>query len=136
MVSRRTQVIGAVVAVASGLLVGFMIHFHPEGLHVPSWVAYVAASAFVFAGLCLLAGAVEVNWLQRWLGIAVTLCLFVVSSWVAFGPGERECSMSIPLLQAVAPDALCRGAFGIGALLIALFLGLFVRRAISSASEA
>jgi hypothetical protein len=135
-VSRRTQLIGAVTAVAAGLIVGYMIHFHPKGLRVPSWVAYVAASAFVFAGLCLLAGAAEVSWLHRSLGIAVTLCLFVVSVWVAFGPGARECSMSIPFLQTVAPDALCRGAFGIGALLVASFLGLFVRRALSSKSAA
>jgi hypothetical protein len=92
----------------------------------------VAASAFVFAGLCLLAGALEINWIQEWLGIAVTLSLFVVSLWIVFGPGERACSMSIPFVQTVAPDALCRGAFGIGALLVALFLGLLVRRALSS----
>ena len=133
-VPRRTQFIGAVVSVAAGLVVGFMIHLHPEGLRVPAWVAYVAAAAFVLAGLCLLAGAMEIPWLQQWLGIAVTLSMLVVSLWIAFGPGERECSMSIPFVQTVAPDALCRGAFGIGALLVALFVGLLVRRALSSGS--
>ena len=133
-VPRRTQFIGAVVSVAAGLAVGFMIHLHPEGLRVPAWVAYVAAAAFVLAGLCLLAGAMEIPWLQQWLGIAVTLSMLVVSLWIAFGPGERECSMSIPFVQTVAPDALCRGAFGIGALLVALFVGLLVRRALSSGS--
>ena len=133
-VPRRTQFIGAVVSVAAGLGVGFMIHLHPEGLRVPAWVAYVAAAAFVLAGLCLLAGAMEILWLQQWLGIAVTLSLFVVSLWIALGPGERACSMSIPFVQSIAPDALCRGAFGIGALLVALFLGLLVRRAITSGS--
>jgi cytosine/uracil/thiamine/allantoin permease len=111
-----------------------MIHLHPEGLRVPAWVAYVAAAAFVLAGLCLFAGALEIDWLQQWLGIAVTLSMLVVSLWIAFGPGERECSMSIPFVQTVAPDALCRGAFGIGALLVALFIGVFVRRALSSGS--
>ena len=133
-VPRRTQFIGAVVSVAAGLAVGFMIHLHPEGLRVPAWVAYVAAAAFVLAGLCLLAGAMEIPRLQQWLGIAVTLSMLVVSLWIAFGPGERECSMSIPFVQTVAPDALCRGAFGIGALLVALFVGLLVRRALSSGS--
>ena len=134
-IPRRTQLIGAVAALATGFVVGFMIHAHPEGLRVPAWVAYVADSAFVLAGLCLLAGAIEVNWLQRLLGIAVALSLFVVSLWVAFGPGERECSMSIPFLQTVAPDALCRGAFGVGSLLIGLFLGLVVHRAMRSNPE-
>ena len=133
-VPRRTQFIGAVVSVAAGLAVGFMIHLHPQGLRVPAWVAYVAAAAFVLAGLCLLAGAMEIPRLQQWLGIAVTLSMLVVSLWIAFGPGERECSMSIPFVQTVAPDALCRGAFGIGALLVALFVGLLVRRALSSGS--
>jgi cytosine/uracil/thiamine/allantoin permease len=133
-IPRRTQFIGAVVAVAAGLVAGLMIHLHPEGLRVPAWVAYVAAAAFVLAGLCLFAGALEIDWLQQWLGIAVTLSMLAVSLWIAFGPGERECSMSIPFVQTVAPDALCRGAFGIGALLVALFIGVFVRRALSSGS--
>jgi hypothetical protein len=133
-ISRRAHFIGVIVAVAAGLVVGFMIHLHPEGLRVPAWVAYVAAAAFVLAGLCLLAGALEIDCLQQWLGIAVTLSMLVVSLWIAFGPGERECSMSIPFVQTVAPDALCRGAFGIGALLVALFISLLVRRALSSGS--
>lgn len=130
--SRRTQLIGGFAAAAAGLLVAFMIHAHPENLRVPAWVAYVAASAFVLAGLCLLAGAIGVAWLQQLFGIAVTLSLFSVSAWIAFGPGERECSMSIPLLQTTSPDALCRGAFGFGTLLIALLLGLIVLRALRS----
>src|SRR6266404_591559 len=94
--SRRTQLLVAAATGTAGLLVAFMIHLHPEGLLVPAWVAYVAASTFVLAGLCVLAGALEINGLQEWLGIAVTLSLFVVSLWIAFGPGERACSMSIP----------------------------------------
>ena len=133
-VPRRTQFIGAVVAVAAGLVVGLMIHRHPEGVRVPASVAFVAAAAFVLAGLCLFAGALEIDWLQQWLGIAVTLSMLVVSLWIAFGPGARECSMSIPFVQTAAPDALCGGAFGIGALLAALFIGVFLRRALSSGS--
>jgi len=128
--SRRTQLIGAVIAIASGLTAGVLIRLHPEGLHAPAWVAYVAASAFVLAGLCLVAGAFAQAWLLRWLGIAVTLSLLAVSSWLAFGPGERTCSMSIPFFRALAPDALCRGAFGLGAILVALLLVLVVRRAL------
>ena len=128
--SRRTQLIGAVAAVATGLVIGVMVHVHPEGLRAPAWVAYAAASAFVLAGLCLLAGAPGSARLQRWLGIAVTLPLLAVGSWVAFGPGERACSMSIPFLDSVAPEALCRGAFGAGSILIGLFLGLSLHRAL------
>jgi hypothetical protein len=112
-----------------------MIYFHPEGLRAPAWVAYVAASAFVLAGLCLLAGAVGNTSLQRWLGVAVTVSLFAVSVWVAFGPGQRECSISLPFVQSLAPDALCRGAFGVGAILVGLFLVLVLRRTIGNRSE-
>src|SRR5437773_2335918 len=73
-VSRRTQLLGAAAAVTAGLVVAFMIHLHPEGLHVPAWVAYVAASAFVLAGLCLLAGALDIKWLH---GVA-RHCRYVV----------------------------------------------------------
>jgi hypothetical protein len=113
-----------------------MIYAHPEGLRVPAWVAYIAASAFVLAGLCLLAGAVGNTSLQRWLGIGVTASLFVVGVWVAFGPGRRECSISLPFVQSIAPDALCRGAFGVGAILVGLFLVLVVRRTVGNRSEA
>lgn len=133
--SARTQLIGAVTALGAGIFTGVMIYLHPEGLRVPAWVAYAAASAFVFAGLCLLAVAFEVDWLQRWLGIAVALSLFVVSAWGAFGPGERECSISIPFLQTIAPDILCRAAFGAGSLLTGLLLGFVVHRALRSDSE-
>ena len=136
MISRRTQLIGGFAATALGLFIGVMIHAHPEELRAPAWVAYVAGSAFALAGLSLVAGALEALRVQRWLGAAVAMSLFAVSLWVAFGPGERACSMSIPFLQTPAPDALCRGAFGIGSLLIALFLGVFLYRAIRSRPEA
>ncbi len=53
----------------------------------------------------------------------------------SLGPGDRACSISMPFLRTVAADALCRGAFGIGAILVAVFLGLVVRSAITSHSE-
>src|SRR5436305_7675744 len=101
--SRRSQMIAAVVATPSGLLVAYLIHAHPEGLRVPAWVAYVAASAFVLVGLGLFAGVVGVVPLQRWLGVAATACLFVVSAWVAFGPGEIE----FPFLPRAVGEAVC-----------------------------
>jgi hypothetical protein len=126
------QAVGGAFSIAVGLIVGALIHLHPEGLRVPAWVAYVAASAFALTGLSLLAGALEAIRLQRWLGVAVALSLLAVGSWIAIGPGERACSMSIPFLRTAAPEAVCRGAFGLGALLVALVLGVLARRAIKS----
>jgi hypothetical protein len=134
--SRSTQLVLAAVAVASGLLVGFLIYVHPEGLRAPAWVAYVAAFAFVLAGLSLLAGAIGAIALQHWLGVAITASLFAVALWVAFGPGERECSMSLSFVESIAPDAVCRSFFGVGAILVGLFLVLVLRRSFGRRPEA
>jgi len=132
----RSQLLMAAATALMGVLVVTLIYLHPEGLHVPAWVAYVAASAFVLAGLCLLAAVTGMIWLQRLLGVAVGLSLFVVSLWVAFGPGPRECSVSLSFVQGVAADALCRGAFAIGAILVGLFIVLAIYRIVSKRSEA
>lgn len=42
--------------------------------------------------------------------------------WVAFGPEARNCAVSFAFFAGLAPDALCRSAFGAGALLLALVL--------------
>ena len=132
----RSQLLMAAATTLLGVLVVMLIYLHPEGLHVPAWVAYVAASAFVLAGLCILAMVIGMVWLQRLLGVAVALSLFVVSLWVAFGPGPRECSVSLSFVQGVAADALCRGAFAIGAILVGLFIVLAIYRIVSKRSEA
>ena len=113
-----------------------MVHAHPEGLRAPAWVAYVAAAAFGWAGLSLLAGLFHAVRLQRWLGIAVVLSLFSISLWIAIGPGDRACSMSIGGFWTESGDVICRGAFGLGSLLIALMLVLSVRSAIRGSGEA
>jgi hypothetical protein len=127
--SRTTQLFAAVIAVAVGALVGVMIYRYPEGLHAPAWVGYMAASSFVFAGFCLFAAAADVPWLQRWLGLAVALSLLSVSAWVAFGPGERECSFSLSFMSGFASEAMCRGGFATGAILVGLLVVLAVRHA-------
>jgi hypothetical protein len=132
--SRRTRLIVAGAAVAIGVFSAFMVRAHPESLHAPNWVAYVAASAFVMAGLCLFAGSFGLAWLECWLAIAVTVALFAVSLWIAVGAGEHACSLSVPGFAGDASDAVCRGAFGIGALLVGVLLGLLVYRLITRRS--
>ena len=126
--SRRTQLIAGGASVALGLFVAVLIHIHPETLRAPAWIVYVAASVFVLAGACLLSVAFDVVWLQRWLGLGIAGCLFAVNAWIALGPGERTCSISSSFFGGAAPEALCRGAFGVGALLMGVFLALMIRR--------
>ena len=118
----------AVAAIAAGVFVMVMVGSHPQGLRAPAWIGYAAGCAFILAGLTLVAGALRAPALQRWLGFAVAISLFTVSLWVAFGPGDRACALSMSFIQSVAPDAICRGAFGLGAVLVGLLIVVMLRR--------
>jgi hypothetical protein len=106
-----------------------LIYFQPQQLNAPAWVAYSAATAFLVAGLLLLAGAAKATRTQNWLGVALAVAMVLPGSWVAFGKGERQCTMSLPLLP-LAAEALCRAAFGVGAVLGVVILALYIRRAL------
>jgi hypothetical protein len=127
--------VGGLAAIAVALVIAVMVRAHPEELRAPAWVAYVAASAFGFAGLSLLAGLVQAARLRDWLGVAVALSMLSISAWVALGPGERACSMSIGTFGMVPADIVCRGAFGFGSLLMVLLVFLAVRHAMRSRSQ-
>ncbi len=135
MTERRQRLLGALVSTLAGLLTGAMIYLRPEGLHVPAWVAYAACAAFVFAGLTIMAHEFALHRTHAWLVVACVASLLVPAAWVAFGPGVRECSVSGPFLSAIGPDLLCRGAFGLGAVLVAALLVWIVLRALRQQSS-
>ena len=109
-------------SIVAGLLTAAVINLHPEGLHVPTWVAYVACAAFVFAGLTLVAHEFDLRRTHAWLVVACVASLLVPGAWVAFDPGVRECSVSGPFLSGVGSELVCRGVFGLGAAIVAAFL--------------
>ena len=117
----------AVVAMALALCA--LIYLHPEQLHAPAWVAYSAAAAFFVAGLSLLAGPAGATRTQNWLAVVLVVCMVLPGLWVAFGGGERQCKVSFTFLQ-FESEALCRGAFGVGAILGLGILALYVANAI------
>jgi hypothetical protein len=126
---RRSKLIWGLVLVVVSVVECSLIYFQPQQLKAPAWVAYVAASSLGIAGLLLLlAGATGVARTQNWLAVALVLSMVLPGIWIAFGKGERECTVSLPFLQ-FASDALCRGAFGVGALLGMCILVLYIRRA-------
>ena len=114
---------------AVGVAVMAMVALHPESLRAPAWVVHAAAAAFVFAGIALIADARGATRLQRWIAIPVLLALATPAAWIAFGPGGRECTMSMPFLVAAASEMLCRGAFGLGLLLVVFVAALVAWRA-------
>ena len=127
--SRQRLTIGVLVA-AMGAGIMLAIYFQPQQLRAPAWVAYAAASTFVLAGIALVAGAFGAINLVAWLGVLTVAALVTPALWIALGPGARGCTFSFGLLSAIASEWLCRGAFGIGALLGLAILALMVRSAL------
>ena len=115
-----------------------------KGAQAPVWVGVCAALVFVLAG-----GALVLRWLAGgethdgelpngspvWLravyyliGLICIGSLAAVGTWVAFGPGVRAFSMSIPFLgKGPANEWLGRALFGVGAVLVWLFFILAAR---------
>ena len=120
----KRRLVGAAMT-CLGLLVAWIVGMQPDKLRAPPWVAYVAASCFGVAGLAVFLHASASRKTYAWL-VACLLCLMaLVSAWVAFGPGERQCSAT-PLL---ASELGCRIAFALGTFVL---LG-FVAAAVASA---
>jgi hypothetical protein len=109
-----------------------------KGGDAPAWVVACAASVFVLAGGLLLlrsvmGGDMNDRELPRGVplvlraiyyaaGLSVVAALATVGTWVAFGPGERAFSVSIPFLgSGPGNEWIGRAAFGAGAALTWLF---------------
>jgi hypothetical protein len=135
MTERRQRLLGALVSTVAGLLTAAMIYLNPERLHVPAWVAYVACAAFVFAGLTIMAHEFAFRRTHAWLVVACVASLWVPGAWVAFGPGVRKCSVSGPFFSGIGSDLACRGAFGLGAVIVAALLVWIVLRALRRQSR-
>jgi hypothetical protein len=101
----------------------------PRNLHGPLWLVVCAGLAFLLGGLAFalhlaVGGDPESRELPKdappWtrvaqylLGVAIFACFALIGSWIAFGPGERAFSGTVP----VGPT-LGRIAFGIGAVIL------------------
>lgn len=94
----------------AGGIAAAMIYRQPDQLHAPAWVAYTACAAFVLAGLAIIADG--------------------TGAWVAIGAGVRDGSVSVPFFGTVGSELLCRGAFGLGAVIVAALLVWVVLRAL------
>ena len=129
--SRRSDLIWGMALVVIFIILCSLMYLEPQKLKAPAWVAYCAATAFFIAGLLLLARATSASRAKNWLAAGLVLAIVLPGIWVAFGAGDRQCTSSLPFLQ-FALEALCRSAFGIGALLGVGILVLYVRHAIAN----
>jgi hypothetical protein len=127
-ISSRERFIAGLFAAGMGVITILLIVFDPEELRVPFWVAFAAASTFVTGGAALISGAFSATKLEGWFGVLAVLGLLVPAAWIAFGPGDHVCTVTLPFLSTAGAEWLCRGAFGLGALLVLAVLILFGRR--------
>jgi hypothetical protein len=121
---------GGWLAVVAGLGTAAVIYARPEGLNAPAWVAYTACAAFVFAGLCIVAAESRLAGLHAWLSVATIAAMLGPGAWVAFGPGARPCTFSLPFVTGPASGWVCRCMFGFGAVVLAGLLVWAVRLAL------
>ena len=142
----RELLFAGIAAIAMGAMVILAVTgvLPGKGAQAPAWVVVCAGLVFVLAG-----GALVLRWLAGgethdgelpkgspvWLravyyliGLICIGSLAAVGTWVAFGPGVRAFSMSIPFLgQGPANEWVGRALFGVGAVLIWLFFILAAR---------
>lgn len=129
MSDRRRHVVAAAVLVATGVGTAALMRAFPERLNVPAAVGYLAAMAFVMAGLLALANAFADARVRAWLVVALLACLISPGLWEAFGPGERWCSSGSLFFFAPARGTACRVAFGVASVVGLLMLAVSVRHA-------
>jgi hypothetical protein len=118
------------VVVGAGLL---PIPGGPKNLHGPLWLVACVGLAFFLASIAIViqtlghanaagdlpAGAPRwMSVVQYSMGLAIFICFGLISSWVAFGPGEREFSGSFLFFSHATNAVIGRTAFGIGAVII------------------
>lgn len=140
--ARATAWVGALFGVV-GLAILFValgiIPTDESKFHAPHWVVGAAGLMFFLAGIAILTGpppgapeASRTTWRTFLLGLGVVGALAAVFNWVAFGPGPRQFSggISIPFVAIASRQSEGSGrvAFGIGAVLIDLFLAFIVVR--------
>jgi hypothetical protein len=104
-----------------------------SNLHGPLWILLCTGLAFFLAGAAIvLQGIGRANdrgefsadapsWLrvvQYLIGVAILACFGAIGSWIAFGPGERAFSGSLPFVSGDVGAAVGRAAFGIGAVIV------------------
>jgi hypothetical protein len=124
-------------AVGAGLL---PIPGGPSNLDGPLWLLLCVGLAFFFAGVAIIiqmlghasesgdlpAGAPL--WLratQYLIGLCIFGCFGAISSWIAFGPGERHFSGTFMFVDAATNAAIGRTVFGAGAIVIWLSTAAF-----------
>ncbi|WP_299405861.1 hypothetical protein [Acaryochloris sp. IP29b_bin.148] len=100
-----------------GILFAFLVYLRPDLLHVPAWIAYASAGVSAIAGLLVLTANDNRLDLQKLLILLLALLLCLISGWIAFGPGVRECSVHGAGGWTQQSGLACRIPFGLSMLI-------------------
>ena len=143
---RAAVALGLVVSGMGVFIVLLAVGMIPGGaasLQAPRWVVACAGSMFVLLGAALIVGyavaggagpdgdlpAGTPRWVritQSLLGVGIIGALGAVGSWIAFGPGPRAFTVTLPGVgRGPGDETLGRAVFGIGAVLVWIFLAVF-----------
>ena len=117
--TKRSDLLYGFLFGAVGVFCAVLVHLRPEALNVPAWVAYAACASFVLGGAALIVGELGLPRVNAWLGVALVAAMGIPGAWIAFGAGDRHCSVGLPFMDLASSEWLCRGAFGVGAVILA-----------------
>lgn len=102
----------------------------------PPWLGFLAGAVFIAGGLGVMLGErLRQGPLSHGLFALVIASFAAIASWIAFGPGPRECTIAVAGIlfsSDWANEAACRAGFGIGALLLDGFVLVMVARAVAA----
>jgi hypothetical protein len=105
-----------------------------SAINGPRWLGFLAGGIFIAAGVALMGGErLRHSALSYGLFALVISSFACIASWIAFGPGPRDCAIAVAgLLTAsgMANEIACRTGFGIGALLLDGFVLVMIARAL------
>jgi hypothetical protein len=124
---RGQRLAAGVLCSGLGIFLSYLVWSREPGFQVPPVVGYLAAGAFLSAGATLLLQLRGAERAQHVTAFLVVAALASVGGWIGFGPGSRRCGGSLGLLQFVPGELVCRGVFGVGAVLTAVMAVLMLR---------
>jgi hypothetical protein len=104
-----------------------------SAINGPPWLGFLAGAVFIAGGLGVMLGErLRPGPLSHGLFALVIGSFAAIASWIAFGPGPRECAISVAgflFSSGWANEIACRAGFGIGALLLDGFVLILIARA-------
>lgn len=133
------------IAAGLGIILLFTVGLVPSAeasLEAPRWVVACVGLIFALAGGAVIVGYAvaggagpdgdlppgtpwQVRLTQALLGLGTIGCLAAIFTWVAFGPGPRAFTITLPFVgRGPGDETLGRAVFGIGAGLIWAFFAV------------